>query len=156
MAIVWKRAIPDYFCESKRMAKMMGNAYHPNDSRMIAHDNVVQLIRKGGTENQGLHFAKDGEAQIVPLGVRCTGNPTVKESMQKVNELVAGGVTHYQFATIYVAKVRVMEQRSMQKKKPRRSIFVDDYELGLASASDSDNGGDDDGDDDVMNVVPSM
>mgnify|MGYP006178555125 CR=1 FL=1 len=24
MAIVWKRAIPDYFCESRRMAKMMG------------------------------------------------------------------------------------------------------------------------------------
>ena len=103
------------------MAKMMGNAYHPNDLRMIAHNNVVQLIWKGVTENQGLHFAKDGEAQIVPLGVRCIGNPMVKESMQKVNERVTGGITHYQFATIYVEKVQVMEQRSTQKKNPRES-----------------------------------
>lgn len=50
--MVWKRAIPDYFCKSKQMVAMLGAAYHDNDMHMIAHGNLVQQIRRGGTENQ--------------------------------------------------------------------------------------------------------
>jgi hypothetical protein len=38
------------------MIDMLKGAYHPNESRVIAHDNIVQLIGKGGTENNGVHF----------------------------------------------------------------------------------------------------
>ena len=149
MAMIWKRAIPDYFCEVKRMRAMLGNAYHANDAQVIEHDNVVQQIRSGGTENQGIHFVCDEEAQRVPLRVCCTGNPSVKESLQKVGGVEVSGATHYQFNTVYSCKVRTMDQRTMQKKKPRRSIFVDEEELSEASASDSENDSENDLDPDL-------
>ena len=144
MAMIWKRAIPDYFCEVKRMRSMLGHAYHVNDTRVIEHDNVVQQIRSGGTENQGVHFVSDEEAQRVPLRVCCTGNPIVKESLQKVGKVEVNGATHYQFNTVYSCKVRTMDQRTVQKKKPRQSIFLDEEELSDASASDSENESEDD------------
>ncbi len=122
---------------------MLGDAYHHSDSRVIAHDNVVEQVRKGGTENQGLHFASESEAQIVPFDVRCTGNPRVKETLQKHDVVVVGGHSHYQFYTIYSCKVWTMDQRSTQKKKARRSIFVDQVD-DLSDEEDSDGGGDDD------------
>ena len=100
MAIIWKRAIPDYFCEVKRMRAMLGHAYHANETRFIEHYNVVQQIRSGGTETQGAHFLSDEEAQRVPLRVCCTGNPIVKESLQKVGKVEVSGTTHYQFNTV--------------------------------------------------------
>ena len=99
------------------MVAMLGRAYHPDESRVIAHNNVVQQIRKGGTENNGLHFAPEEEAMSVPLGIVCTGNVRVKETLQKVDEVVHNGHTHYQFNTIYSCKVRAMVQRTSQKKK---------------------------------------
>jgi hypothetical protein len=41
--LIWRRAIPDYFFESKRMITQLGRAYqhHPDESRVIAHDDVV-------------------------------------------------------------------------------------------------------------------
>jgi hypothetical protein len=122
---------------------MLGDAYHHNNLRVIAHDNVVQQVRKGGTENQGLHFASESKAQIVPFNVYCTGNPRVKETLQKYDVVVVGGHSHYQFITIYSCKVRTMDQRSTQKKKARRSVFVDQVE-NLSNEEDSDGGGDDD------------
>ena len=41
------------------MVSMLKTAYHPNDSCVIAHNNVVQEIRKGGTDSKGLHFAAE-------------------------------------------------------------------------------------------------
>jgi hypothetical protein len=152
MSLKWRRSIFDYFFESKRMIFMLGDAYNHSDSRVIAHDNVVQQVRKGGTENQGLHFASESEAQIVPFDVRCTGNPRVKETLQKHDVVVVGGHSHYQFYTIYSCKVRTMDQRSTQKKKARRSIFVDEVD-DLSDEEDSDGGGG--GDDDMSMTGPS-
>ena len=145
MSLKWRKGIPDYFFETKRMTVMLGNQYHPNNTRVIAHDNVVQQIRRGGTENQGLHFAGEEQAQIVPLEVRCTGNPRVKETLQKSDEVIVGGHTHYQFNTIYSCKLQAMEQRSAQKKKAVRSVFLD--EVGALSDDDDSDA------DDPMNVT---
>jgi len=140
--LIWRRSIPDYFFESKRMVSMLGRAYHEDDSRVIAHDNVVQQIRKGGTENNGLHFAPEEEAMRVPLGIVCTGDVRVKETLQKVDEVVVGGHTHYQFNTIYSCKVRAMVQRTSQKKKAYRSIHI--ALDGLEEVGDSDGNDDED------------
>ena len=145
MSLKWRIAIPDYFFESKSIMSMLGKEYHHNNTCAIAHDNVVQKIRKGGMENQGLHFASEEQAQIVPIDVRCTGNPRVKETLQKWDQVVVGDHTHYQFVTIYSCKLQAMEQRSTQKKKARRTVFVDQLD-GLSDEENSD-GGDDDGDD---------
>jgi hypothetical protein len=145
MSLKWRKGIPDYFYETKRMMTMLGKEYHPNDTRVIAHDNVGQQIRRGGTENQGLHFAGDEQAQIIQLNFRCTGNPRVKESLQRCEELIVSGNTHFQFNTIYTCRMLAMEQRSAQKKKAVRSVFVD----AVGALSD-----DDDSDaDDPMNVT---
>jgi hypothetical protein len=63
--MIWRRAIPDYFFESKRLIDMMKVAYHPNKSRVTAHDNIVQLIGNGGTENNGVHFAPEEDAMAI-------------------------------------------------------------------------------------------
>ena len=127
------------------MTVMLGNQYHPNDTRVIAHDNVVQQIRRGGTENQGLHFAGEEQAQIVPLEVRCTGDPRVKETLQKSDEVIVGGHKHYQFNTIYSCKLQAMEQRSAQKKTAVCSVFLD--EVGALSDDDDSDA------DDLMHVT---
>ena len=145
MSLKWRKGIPDYFYETKRMMTMLGKEYHPNDTRVIAHDNVVQQIRRGGTENQGLHFAGDEQAQIIQLNFRCTGNPRVKESLQRCEELIVSGNTHFQFNTIYTCRMLAMEQRSAQKKKAMRTVFVDE----VGDLSDDVNS-----DDDQMNVTP--
>ncbi len=65
LSMIWRRAIPDYFFETKRMIDMLKGAYHPNKSRVIAHDNIVQLIGKGGKENNGVHFAPKEDAMVI-------------------------------------------------------------------------------------------
>jgi hypothetical protein len=138
MAMMFKRSIPTFFCESKRMKAKLGDNYHANDTRVIAHDNVVQQIRRHiSEENQGFHFGSDDEAQIVPLNVRCIGHVKMREHCQKVHELVAGLSTHYQYATIITCTAKVMEQRSAQKKIARRS-FMDEADMQLSEESDSD------------------
>ncbi len=65
LSMIWRRAIPDYSFESKRMIDMLKGVYHPNKSRVIAHDNIVQLIGKAGTENNGVHFAPEEDAMVI-------------------------------------------------------------------------------------------
>jgi hypothetical protein len=44
---------------------MLKGAYHPNKLRVVAHDNVVQRIRKGGTESNEVHFAPKEDAMVI-------------------------------------------------------------------------------------------
>ena len=67
LIMIWMRAIPAYFFESKRMGSMLGRNFNPDESRIIAHDDVVQQIRNGGTENNRLHFAPEEDAMMVQL-----------------------------------------------------------------------------------------
>jgi hypothetical protein len=117
MSLIWRRAISEFFFESKRMVSMLKKAYHSEDSHVVAHDNIVQQIRKGGTESKGLHFAAEEDDMIVQLGVECTGNVRVKETLQKVDKIVYNGNAHYQFNTIYSCTVQTMKLRTMEKKK---------------------------------------
>ena len=144
MSLKWRKGIPDYFLESKLMMTMLGKEYHHNNTHVIAHGNVVQQIRRGGTENQGLHFAGDKQAQIIQLNFRCTGNPRVKESLQRCEEVIVGGNTHFQFNTMYTCRMLAMEQRSAQKKRAMHTVFVDE----VGNLSD-----DVDSDDNQMNVT---
>jgi hypothetical protein len=122
--LFFKRAIPAYFLENKRLKKMLGNAYHIHDSRVIAHDNVVQQVRKRETENNGLIFA--AAAQIIPLETVCTGSVVVKVDLQKESEVeTRDGTMHFQFSTILSCKVLVMTQRTKEKKKVKRTVHVD-------------------------------
>jgi azurin len=67
------------------MVRMLKNSYHPNDSRVIAHNNVVQQIQTGGTESRGLNFEAEEDAMtmIVQLCFVCTGNVRVTEDLKK-------------------------------------------------------------------------
>ncbi len=125
LSMIWRCAIPDYFFESKRMIDMLKGAYHPAKSCVIAHDNVVQLIGKGGTENNGVHFAPEEDAMVIHLGVVCTSTVRVKEFLKKVDKVIHSEHTHFQFNTIYSCKVRVMLQWTTAKKKARRAINAD-------------------------------
>ncbi len=125
LSMIWRRAIPDYFFESKRMIDMLKGAYHPNRLRVIAHDNVVQLIGKGGAENNGVHVAPEEDAMVIQLGVVCTSTVRVKEFLKKVDEVIHSGHTHFQFNTIHSCKVRVMLQWTTLKKKARQAINTD-------------------------------
>ncbi len=105
---------------------MLKGAYHPNKSHVVAHDNVVQQIRKGETENNGVHFALKEDAMVIQLGVVCTGNVGMKEFLKKADEVIYGGHTHFQFNTIYSCKVRVMLVWTPAKKKARQAIDGND------------------------------
>ena len=140
LSLIWSRAIPAYFFESKRMVSMLKNSYHPNDSRVIAHDNVVQQIRTGGTESKGLHFAAAEDAMIVQLGVVCTGNVRVTEDLKKIGEVVYSGHTHFQFNTIYTytCRVKTMKEQTTQKRRVRRVVHDSDEDLSEEENSDED------------------
>jgi hypothetical protein len=88
MSLIWRRAILDFLFECKWMVSMLTKAYHLDNSRVFAHDNVVQQIRKGGMESKRLHFAAEEDAMIVQLGVECTGNVRVKETLHMVDKVV--------------------------------------------------------------------
>ena len=118
-SLIWRRAIPEYFFESKRMVNMLKNSYHPNDSHVITHDNIVQKIRAEGTKNKGLHFAAEEDAMIVQLGVVCTSNVRVTEDLKKMGEVVFNGHTHFQFNTIYTCRVKTMKARTAQRRRVR-------------------------------------
>jgi hypothetical protein len=148
-SLIWRRAIPDYFFESKRMVSMLKNSYHPNDSRVIAQDNVVQQIRTGATESKGLHFAAAEDAMIVQLGVVCTGNVRVTEDLKKIGEVVYSGHTHFQFNTIYTCRVKTMKERTTQKRRVRRVVHDSDEDLSEEENSD---GVDDDDDEEMLPV----
>jgi len=55
--LIWRRSILDNFFESKQTVSMLGQAYHEDGSHVIAHNDVIQQIQEGRTENNGLHFA---------------------------------------------------------------------------------------------------
>jgi hypothetical protein len=143
LRLIWGRAIPNYFFESKRMMDMLKGAYHPDKLRVVAHDNFVQQIRKGGMENNGVHFAPEEDVMVIQLGVVCTGNLRVKEFLKKVNEVIYSGHMHFQFNTIYSCKVRVMLVRTTVKKKARRAIDANSVD-DVKEEGNSDGEGDDD------------
>ncbi len=62
---------------------MLKGAYHLDKLRVVAHDNVVQQIWKGGTKNNGVHFAPKEDAMVIQLGVVCTGNVRLKEFLEE-------------------------------------------------------------------------
>ncbi len=152
LSMIWRRAIPDCFFESKQMMDMLKGAYHPNEWRVVAHDNVVQQIQKGGMENNGVHFAPKEDAMVIQLGVVCTGNVHVKEFLKKVDEVVYGGHTHFQFNTIYSCKVRVMLVWTTAKMKARRAIDTNDVD-DVKEEVNSD--GEDDDDEEMVNKIGS-
>ena len=131
------------------MVSMLKNSYHPNDSRVIAQDNVVQQIRTGATESKGLHFAAAEDAMIVQLGVVCTGNVRVTEDLKKIGEVVYSGHTHFQFNTIYTCRVKTMKERTTQKRRVRRVVHDSDEDLSEEENSD---GVDDDDDEEMLPV----
>ncbi len=139
MSLIRRRAIQEFFFDSKWMVSMLKKVYHSDNSRVIAHNNIVQQIQKGGTESKGMHFAAEKDAMIVQLGVECTGNVRVKETLEKVDEVVYNGSAHYQFNTIYSCKVQTMKLRTMEKKKARRSVHVDIDKCSEEENSDGDN-----------------
>jgi hypothetical protein len=108
LSMIWRRAISNYFFERKQMMDMLKDAYHPNKSCVNAHDNVVQLIGKGGMENNEVHFAPKEDAMVIQLGVVCTGTVCVKEFLMNVDEVIHSWNTHFHFNTIYSCKVWVM------------------------------------------------
>ncbi len=122
---------------------MLKGAYHPNKSRVVAHDNVMQKIRKGGMENNGVHFAPEEDVMVIQLGVVCTGNVRMKEFLKKVDKVIYSGHAHFQFNTIYSYKVRVMLVRTTAKKKARQAIDANDVddveEEGNSNGEDDDN-----------------
>ncbi len=122
---------------------MLKGAYHPDKLRVVAHDNVVQKIRKGRTENDGVHFAPKEDVMVIQLGVVCTGNVRVKEFLKKVDKVIYSGHTYFQFNTIYSCKVRVMLVRTTAKKKARQAIDAnnadDVEEEGNSDGEDNDN-----------------
>ncbi len=108
------------------MIDMLKGVYHPDKLRVIAHDNVMQLIGKGGTENNGVHFAPEEDAMVFQLGIVCTSTVRVKEFLKKVDKVIHSRHTHFKFNTIYSCKVRVMLQWTTVKKKVRQAINADD------------------------------
>ncbi len=152
LSMIWRCAIPDYFFESTRMMDMLKGAYPPNELHVVAHDNVMQQIREGGTENNGVHFAPEEDAMVIQLGVVCTGNVRVKKFLKKVDEVINGGHTHFQFNTIYSCKVRVMLVQTTAKKKARRAIDANDVN-DVEEEVNSD--GEDDDDEEMVNKVGS-
>ena len=119
---------------------MLGNAYRIHDSCVIAHDNVVQQVRKRETENNGLIFA--AAAQIIPLETVCTGSVVVKVDLQKESEVNVNGTMHFQFSTILSCKVLVMAQRTKEKKRAKRTVHVDIDRISDESASEDEEGQD--------------
>jgi hypothetical protein len=142
LRLIWMRASPNYFFESKWMMDMLKGAYHPVELRVVAHDNVVQQIPKGVTENNRVNFAPKEDTMVIQLGVVCTGNVRMKEFLKKVDKVIYSGHTHFQFNTIYSCKVRVMLVRTTTKKKARRAVDannVDDVqEEGNSDGEDND------------------
>jgi hypothetical protein len=143
LRLIWRHAIPNYFFESKRMMDMLKGVYHLDESRVVAHDNVVQRIWKGGMENNGVHFTPKEDVMVIQLGVVCTGNVRVKEFLKKVDEVIYSEHTHFQFNTIYSCKVRVIMVRTTAKKKARRAIDANNVndvkEEGNSDGEDDDN-----------------
>jgi hypothetical protein len=150
LSMIWRHAIPDYFFESKWMMDMLKGAYHPDELHVVAHDNVMQQIWEGGAENNGVHFAPKEDVMVIQLGVVCTGNVRVKEFLKKVDEVIYGGHTHFQFNTIYSCKVRVMLVWTTVKKKARQAIDAND--VNDVKEEVNSNGEDDDNEEMVNNI----
>jgi hypothetical protein len=85
---------------------------------------------------------------IVQLGVECIRNVRVKETLQKVDEVVYYGSAHSQFNTIYTCKVQTVKLRTTEKKKVRGSVHVN-----IDKRSEEENSyGDDDNDKEMAPV----
>ena len=80
------------------------------------------------------------------MGVVCTGTVRVKETLNKVDEIEHTGKTHFQYNTICSCRVKVMRERTVQKKQARRAVI--DNDIGEISEDDTD--GYDDDDDEEM------
>ena len=92
------------------------------------------------------------DAMVVQLGVVCTGTVRVKETLNKVDEIVHAGKTHNQYNTIFSCRVKVMKERTVQKRQARRAVLDDD--IGAISEEDGTDGDDDD-DEEMLGAVGS-
>ncbi len=98
-----------------------------------------------------MHFAPEADEMVIQLGVVCTGTVQVKEFLKKIDEVIHGGHTHFQFNTVYSCKVQVMLQRTIAKKKAWQSVSVDVEEINQGEDSE----GEDDDDEEMAEQVGS-
>jgi hypothetical protein len=71
----------------------------------------------------------------------------VNETLNKVDEIEHAGKTHFQYNTIFSCRVKVMKERTVQKKQARRAVIDDD--IGAISEEDDTDGYDDDDDEEM-------
>ena len=60
--------------------------------------------------------------------------------LQKESEVDVNGTRHFQFSTILSCKVLVMEQRTREKKKAKRTIHIDIDGISEEEASEDEEG----------------
>lgn len=138
----YQKATPDMFGETSRLKKAQKSKWHSDDTRVVAHDNTVQMVRKNDKPKQKMNWGKC-DAEVVPLPFRCRGK--IKKSWDYYNTSfkIKG---HQQYIAILTCRVEAAEQRNEREKKGKVSIHDDDLsqsseESDSDSESDGGNGG---------------
>mmetsp|Transcript_14666 Transcript_14666/g.26497 ORF Transcript_14666/g.26497 Transcript_14666/m.26497 type:complete len:205 (-) Transcript_14666:205-819(-) len=113
MAIQYQKATPQMFGEVSRLKIEMGQRkFHPDDSRVVAHDDTVQDIRRNEKAVNKL-FWGDKDTQIVALPEKCKG-----KIRKEWNNYSSGGIVNgnRQFFLILTCRMETEQQRSKKAK----------------------------------------
>lgn len=135
----YQKATPEMFGETARLKKDMGTKWHEDDTRVVAHDNTVQVVRKDDKPVHKMYWG-DQDAQIVPLPFKCRGKIKKSWNYYKTGTVIRN---HQQYVAILTCRIEAAEQRNAREKKGKVSIHDDDLSLS-SEESDSDTDDDDD------------
>ena len=147
------QATPEVFRENKRMRLQMRDKYKKNDSRVIAHNEVVQEIRLHDKAKD--HKNWGDELQRVKLPFKSEG--TVRKKWSYHPTVMVNGQQQYRLVlSLFCRGVKKM----IVKEKDGEDIICeappedsDDEDIDAESGSEAENGGGDGDDDDFMNAV---
>lgn len=127
----YRKSTPSMFGEVARLKKDMGRRWHHDDTRVVAHDDTVQVIRAKDKPVHDMHWGRE-DCLVVPLPFRCRGK--IKKSWHYYRSGISVK-NNQQYIAVLTCRVEAAEQRSEKEKKGRIAIHDDDPE---EEESDSD------------------
>ena len=134
LAMRYRKATPEMFGKIGRLESAMGRKWHEDDSRVVAHDDVVQIIRR---KNKPVHLMNWGnnDCLLIPLPFKC-----VKKIKKDWHQYQTGVEIRKsrQYVSVLTCRIEAAEQRIQREKKGRVSVHDGDPTPGHEQESDSD------------------
>jgi hypothetical protein len=110
------------FGEAERMKVELGNNYKVDNPRVLAHDDMCQMIRSKCKAKDGKFWPTDEDMHIIELREKCRGEIKKKFNVYPTRFTLN---SHTQYTMIMTLRIELDKQRVRREKKGKVEVHTD-------------------------------